>query len=234
MVKMVVSSFYNALLDEEEAIPASTMVEIDRIRQKGITFSICTNRLYTEVLEYNKDFPFVDYIISLNGAYIYDVEKKKELLKNKLSSPNIKKIVALFTDYPIYYYTENNVYRSLDEVGDKDIYKIEIEIDDDAEKEKLQKLNVNSSILLWNHKKYLEITSSRSNMFSGVDRVSIKLNINLNDIVVVGSNESDIALIKAIPKRYIMKNSCKLLLKEKEKKTASNSEKGVERILKKI
>ena len=64
MIKMVVSGFYNTLLDEEEAIPTSTMLEIERIRQKGVAFTICTNRLYTEVLDYNKDFPFLDYIVS--------------------------------------------------------------------------------------------------------------------------------------------------------------------------
>ena len=59
MIKMVVSSFYNTLIDEEDAIPTSTMLEIDRIRKKGIIFTICTNRLYTELLEYNRDFPFI-------------------------------------------------------------------------------------------------------------------------------------------------------------------------------
>ena len=234
MIKMVVSSFYNALLDEDEAIPTSTMLEIERIRTKGIVFTICTNRLYTEVLDYNKDFPFVDYIISLNGGYIYDVEKGKALLKNKLSLPNIKKINELFPKYKMFYYTENKVYRKMEDILDLDIYKIEIEIEDEKEKDKLQKLNVSSSILELDSKKYLEITSNRSSMFSGVDRVSIKINISLNDIVVIGANESDVSLIGAIPKKFIMKNSCKSLLKMKEKKTSSNSEKGVERVLKKI
>ena len=85
MIKMVVCSFYNALINEEEAIPTSTMLEIERLRKKGIVFSICTNGLYQEVLDYNRDFPFVDYIISLNGSYVYDVEGKRCLFKSKIS-----------------------------------------------------------------------------------------------------------------------------------------------------
>lgn len=234
MIKMVVSSFYNTLLDEEEAIPTSTMLEIERIRKKGITFTICTNRLYTEVLDYNKDFPFLDYIISLNGSYIYDVEKKKALVKNKLSVANVKKILSLFEGYVVYYYTENKRYQKEENIGEEDIYKLEIEITDDKEKEKLTKMNVNTSIFNWNGKKYLEVTSSRSSMFSGVDKVSIKLNINLTEIVAIGSNESDYSLINAIPKSYIMKNSCELLKQTPHKKTSTNDEKGVERILKKL
>ncbi len=234
MIKMVVSSFYNTLLDEEEAIPTSTMLEIERIRKKGIPFCICTNRLYTEVLEYNKDFPFVDYIISLNGAFIYDVLKNQVLLKSKLSLPNIKRIQSIYDKYEMNYYTESDVYHSLDEVGDKDIYKIEVLIDDDKEKDKISKYNLNASILEWDNKKYLEITSNRSSMFQGVDRVSIKLNINLNDLVVIGANESDVSLIGAIPRNFVMKNSCRELLKMDVKKTSSNTSKGVERVLKRI
>ena len=234
MVKMIVSSFYNALLDEEEAIPTSTMLEIERIRKKGIPFSICTNRLYKDVLDYNRDFPFIDYIISLNGSCIYDVQKGKCFVKNKLSLSNIKKINDLFGDYSKYYYTENEIYQSNDIIEKEEIYKIEIEIEEEKEKEKLSKLNVNYSIFTWNDKKYLEITSNRSNMFTGVDKVSIKLNIDLKDVVAIGANESDLALLKAIPTSYIMKNSCSLLKSANIKKTHSNSEKGVEYILKKI
>ena len=70
MIKMVVCSFYNALINEEEAIPTSTMLEIERLRKKGIVFSICTNELYKEIIDYNRDFHFVDYIIYINVSNI--------------------------------------------------------------------------------------------------------------------------------------------------------------------
>ena len=92
MKRMVVVSFYHALIDEEDAISQATMLEIERIRKKGILFCVCTNRTYQEVLEYNNDFPFIDYIISLNGSYIYDVSRKQCMAKKKIAISNIKKI----------------------------------------------------------------------------------------------------------------------------------------------
>ena len=68
MKKMIVISFYNALIDDEYAIKKSIMLEIERIRKKGLLFCVCTNRTYQEVLEYNRDFPFIDYIVALNGS----------------------------------------------------------------------------------------------------------------------------------------------------------------------
>lgn len=234
MIKMVVSSFYNTLINEEEAIPSSTMLEIDRIRKKGVVFSICTNRLAKEVLDYNKDFPFIDYIISLNGSCLYDVEKGKYFSKSKLSIANIKKVSTIFKDYPMTFYTENHSYETLEEVGDQDIYKIEVEITTEKEKEKIEKLTVTSSIFCWHEKKYLEITSNRSSMFTGVDQVSLKLGVSLKEIVTICANESEYSLTKNITKSYIVKNSCELLKKATKKVTSSNNEKGVETILKKI
>ena len=88
MIRMVVSSFYNTLINYEEAIPTSTMLEIDRIRNNNVLFTVSTNGLYNEILDYNKDFPFVDYIISLNGSYVYDVKNNMVVLNSQfLSNP---------------------------------------------------------------------------------------------------------------------------------------------------
>ena len=75
MIRMLISSFYNTLIDKEDAIPMSTMLEIDKLRNKGILFSVCTNKSKEDILYYNHDYPFIDYIISLNGCNIYDVRK---------------------------------------------------------------------------------------------------------------------------------------------------------------
>ena len=233
MIKMVVSSFYNTLIDEEEAIPTSTMLEIDRIRKKGILFTICTNRLYTEVLDYNKDFPFIDYIISLNGDYIYDVKKEKCFFKSKISKIAINKIKNIFQDYKIIYYTKDTIYQEKP-IIEEDIYKIEIEIDKDDEIKKLDKVNVNKSILTINNKKYLEISSNKSGTFSGVDKISLKEGINLQEIVVICANESDLPLIQNCKESYVVENGSPLLKKKAKKTTTSNRNKGVEKVLKKI
>ena len=83
-------------INEEEAISQSTMLEIERIRKKGIIFVVATNRLYQEVLDYNTDFPFIDYIVSLNGSIVYDVQKRKIIHKKKMTEASIKNISKLY------------------------------------------------------------------------------------------------------------------------------------------
>lgn len=236
MIKMIVSSFYNTLINNEEAIPSSTMLEIERIRKKGILFVVATNRSYQEVLDYNKDFPFIDYIISLNGSYLYDVKKDNVIAKKKITLTKVKKIKDIFSNQEITYYTEKGKFHHLTDIMDQNIYKIEIDLSKITSKEidAIKKIKVNTSILKTAEKEYLEITSYQANMFTGVDQIALKNNITLDEIITISGNESDINIVQNIKKSYIVKNAPESLKAITRKTTSSNNENGVEEIMKKI
>ena len=222
MIRMLISSFYNTIIDKEDAIPMSTMLEIDKLRKKGILFSVCTNRDKEDVLYYNHDYPFIDYIISFNGNYIYDVNNDKCIYSNPLKTSVIKEIEKLFNDSKIIYYKEDNM-----------IYKIEIEV---SKKKictinKLSNIDVYSSIFTYNKKYYIEISSS--NIANAVKYLSTKLKLSPTDIASVIGNLSEKELIDNIENTYVVSNSPKELKKLTSKKTKSNNSKGVENIIKK-
>lgn len=236
MIKMFVSSFYNTLINNEEAIPSSTMLEIERIRKKGILFVVATNRLYQEVLDYNKDFPFIDYVISLNGSCLYDVKKENVIAKKKITLTKVKKIKDTISNQGITYYTEKEKYHHLTDIADQNIYKIEIDLSKITSKELdiIKKMKVNISVLKTEGKDYLEITSYQANMFTGLDQIALKNNITLDEIITISGNESDINIVQNIKKSYIVKNACESLKAITRKTTSSNNENGVEEIMKKI
>ena len=236
MIKMVVSSFYNTLINQEDAIPTSTMLEIERLREKGIIFTICTNRQYQEVLDYNKDFPFVDYIISLNGSIVYDVLKEKIIYQKKLTKTVINKIYKFFPDLNYTYYSEKETYSIKEDIEDKNIYKIELEVNnnEDMIRDKLKNLPLNLTLFELNEKKYIEITSDQVSMFSGVDKISLKKELDLSNIIAISGNESDISLSQNIKRNFIVKNASKKLKKYAYKIVKSNLENGVGTVLSKI
>lgn len=229
MIRIVVSSFYNTLINYEEAIPTSTMLEIDRIRNNKVLFTISTNGLYKEILDYNKSYPFVDYIISLNGSHVYDVLNNKCIYKQKIAKNDIKKIYNSFKNYKIKYYTEDNILNNYDETLKKDIYKIEIE---DFTNINIENINCNLSVFEKDNKKYLEIISNKCNSYIALNRINEINNIKENEILVITGNDSDIELCKNIKNSYIVENSSSRLKKEIRKRTSSNNECGVEQILK--
>ena len=229
MIRMVVSSFYNTLINYEEAIPTSTMLEIDRIRNNNVLFTVSTNGLYKEILEYNKDFPFVDYIISLNGSYVYDVINNKCIYKQKIAKLDVKKIYNSFKNYKINYYTENKILNNYNETLNDDIYKIEIENYNDTN---IENINCNLSILENNNKKYLEIISNKCNSYIALEKINDINKIEDNEVLVITGNDSDIELCKNIKNSYIVENASMNIKKIIKKKTQSNNEHGVEIVLK--
>lgn len=234
MVKVVVSSFYNTLINSEEAIPASTMIEIERLRSQGIVFSVCTNGLFKEVLYYNHDFPFLDYIISLNGSYIYDVNKEKCIYKKKLSLATIKKIVKLYENLPLSFYTATEKLTDF-ELVQEDIYKIEIELPSSKnDLDKLANLNVTTSIFTKDQKHYLEITSGLTNNLLALEKILAKKKLTLADTLIIAGTEADLPLIRNVSNNYLVSNAPKNLKKYATAKTKSNDLKGVEQVLRKI
>ena len=222
MIRMLISSFYNTLIDKEEAIPMSTMLEIDKLRNKGILFSVCTNRDKDSVLYYNHDYPFIDYVIAYNGNYIYDVNKDKYLYKNPLNKSVVQEIEKLFKGNELNYYKEDNK-----------VYKIEIKVKKNEFKliDKLKNIDIKSSIFKYNKEYFIEITSS--NITNAVKYLSTKLKLSPTDITSVIGNLSEKELIDNIENTYVVSNSPKEVKKLTSKKTKSNNSKGVENIIKK-
>lgn len=226
MIKMVACSFYNTLIDKEDAIAMSTMLQIDKIRNKNIKFTILTNRSFNEVLYYNRDFPFIDYIISYNGNCILDVNNNKIIYKNYLDKKYIKEILNKYKDNKIYLYSENEVLDKFD-YNNYDIYKIEIEL----KRKDLKNISSNLSVLKYRNKYYLEITATED--YSCLINLLRKLNINKDELLLIIGNDSEKLLIKDIPNTYIIGNSSKILKNLTIKKTSSNNFKGVEKVIKK-
>lgn len=106
MYKIVVTNFAT-LIDKDEAISTDIMLAIEKIRSQS-KFVITTNKTYQEILDYNRSFPFIDYIIALNGAYLYDVNNQKCLYQKKINQQNIQKILSLFPKENLTFYSENS------------------------------------------------------------------------------------------------------------------------------
>ena len=261
MYKLLVSDFDNTLINSDEAIPLSTMVEIDRIRKNGCLFSIATGRNLSSVLDYNRDFPFIDYIISCNGAYVYDVRKGKVIFKKNMLLSTIKSIVKKYRDVdicfctPEYWYllTKNKniklydrekIIYSLDDFykeNKTNIYKIELIFKNKKsrdnsflEMEELNyKFNFNKNV--FSNKKYgIEITMSGITKMTGVEKICQKEKISVSQVIAIGDDDSDISMIKNVGCGVAVSNASKELKKVSKIKTSSNDTKGVEKVIKKL
>ena len=233
MKKMVINSFYNTLIDKEDAIPLSTMLEIERIRKSGNKFVVITNRSAEELAFYNRDFPFIDYIIAFNGNYVLDVENNKCLLDTKLREEDIEYIKEEYSKNNKTFYSLDKNY--CEDILCTDIYKIEVELKPrEVKKVKLiNNENIKSSLFVYNKKTYLEITSAKNNNCKAVELLMKLEEVKKQDIITILGNDSEIDLLKHIKNSYVVSNA-KEIKKLATNKTKSNNAKGSENIIKKI
>lgn len=255
MYKMIVSDFFGTLINSEEAISLSTMIELDRIRKKGVLFCVTTTKSARTVIEYNRDFPFIDYVVAFNGGYVYDLNKKKALYDKGLTATKTKKICKLFSDRDMCFYTLDKCnytgkYRDNDysemiinlddfiEEMKSSIYKVKVFFENKVEAKKALKLleeDDKLSCYLKEEKSVfvIEIYNAINSKLSGVEKIVMKNKLNLKDVLAVCSSSSSCTLAKKVGCSFVVKNGDAKLRKLIKNVTGSNEEKGVEQVIKK-
>ena len=246
MYKLIVSSFLNTIINDYEEIPMSTVALIDELRRSGIKFVIATGKDIDSIIYYNRDFPFMDYLITSNGAYIYDMNKNKVIFKKNIGIRTIKRIIKSYYDKSIIYLTNDRTRNLISNEKDKfieenknNIYKIDLYFENKLTAEQslkeisLLELDINTNLQIYNDKYYIEITHSSASKDKALERIAKKLKIDTKDIISFGSGYNDIELLT---KTYgvAMKNACKKLKSVANDITLDNNSKGVEIYLKKI
>ena len=256
MYKILISDFEDTLLDEEDAIPLSTMLSLDKIRNDGVAYAIVSRKTFKSVLDYNKDFPFMDYIIALDGAYVYDVNKDKPLFKRNIAISIVKKINKVFEDYNLCFYTLDWCNYTKDKVaGDNvrkigdfkvfsafhkdNILKIEIrcdkKIDQTRALKELDELNLDVTYYGRNDDEkgyYIEIVMADCCRLDAINRICKARKSSLRDVVVIGSDDDNIPVFKKVGLSFAVDNASLKLKKSATKTTVSNYDKAVETVIK--
>ncbi len=255
MYKIVICDFDRTLVDDDLAIPISTVLTIDEIRRQDYKFTVATGRGLNYILDYIKDVNFIDYIISLNGSYIYDVINEEVIYEKAITKAIIKKIISKYKkDYKICLYTDHSkcvlenakndeiIIRDItDFLKNNKIYKVEIHTKTSKERKELKnqidemKLNINTSLQEYIKEDYLvEFTANNISKYTATLKIAKKEKIKKEEIIAIGDNYNDIELIKNVGYGVSMDNAIKEVKKVARKNTLSNNEKGVEKVLKEL
>ena len=160
MYKLVAIDLDGTLLNSYGEVSENTKNEIKKAVQNGIEVVLASGRPISSVEDLANDLNANHYLISGNGAIVYDMRKKEVVYDRFLSKEQILNIVKICEENSIYYniYTENEVLtKSLN-------YNTLFYHSENTHKQEEKRTNINiltdvyDYILKSNDQKYLKVT----------------------------------------------------------------------------
>ena len=160
MYRLVALDLDGTLLNSYGEISSETREAIKQSVEKGVEIVLASGRPISSVEDLANELQANHYIISGNGATVYDMQKQETVYDRFLSKEQILNIVKICEENSIYYniYTENEVLtKSLN-------YNTLFYHSENTHKQEEKRTNINivtdvyDYVLKTNDKKYLKVT----------------------------------------------------------------------------
>lgn len=111
-IKLVASDLDGTLLNKNKEITPRLFEALEKLNEIGVYFVPSTGRPFGTVPQVIKELPFLKYVITSNGATIYDAEKKENIIENYLTPEAVDAVIKIAKELPILveYFIEGKAY----------------------------------------------------------------------------------------------------------------------------
>jgi len=124
-IRLIASDLDGTLLTSKKELTEETYLSLEKINEKGIYFVPSTGRVYESIPESIKNIPFLKYVITSNGATIFDAEEKRIIKNNFLPPEAVDITIEVLKDTNVVIeifkegkaFTDRKVYENLSEYG---------------------------------------------------------------------------------------------------------------------
>lgn len=100
-IKLVASDLDGTLLNRNKEITPRLYQALEKINAQGIYFVPATGRPFSTVPQAIKALPFLRYVITSNGAAIYDAVKQKNIIENNLLPEAVDAVLPVAKRLPV-------------------------------------------------------------------------------------------------------------------------------------
>lgn len=111
-IKLVASDLDGTLLNKNKEITPRLFDALEKLDALGIYFVPSTGRPFSTVPKAIKELPFLKYVITSNGAAIYDAAEQKNIIENYLTPEAVDAVIAIARELPVIteYFIEGKAY----------------------------------------------------------------------------------------------------------------------------
>ena len=111
-IKLVASDLDGTLLNKNKEITPRLFAALKKLDELGIYFVPSTGRPFGTVPQAIKELPFLKYVITSNGATIYDAVEQKNIIENYLTPEAVDAVIEIARELPVIteYFIEGKAY----------------------------------------------------------------------------------------------------------------------------
>ena len=111
-IKLVASDLDGTLLNKNKEITPRLFQALEKLNELGVLFVPTTGRPFGTVPQAIKELPFLKYVITSNGAAIYDAVEEKNIIENYLLPEAVNAVMEIARDLPVIteYFIEGKAY----------------------------------------------------------------------------------------------------------------------------
>ncbi len=102
-IKMILLDLDGTLLDRDKKISPENYAALEQAAQNGALIVPCTGRFYGAMPEEIRGLPFVRYVITINGAEIFDTQTDTCLHREDISVERALELFDFMDDLPVIY-----------------------------------------------------------------------------------------------------------------------------------
>lgn len=103
-IKLIATDLDGTLMSEDHlTVSPFTLNTLKKAHQLGVKLAIVTGRPYSLTDYVVNQIPFVDYVISANGANVYDNNQNKIVYKNLIENKEAREIISYFLTQRVFF-----------------------------------------------------------------------------------------------------------------------------------
>lgn len=253
-IALIALDLDGTLLNEEKQISVQDLEVIRKVMRQGVTVTLVSARPICSMRPFARQLGIDVPLISLSGAYISDVREKKVWLEEPLDLKKFQEMIAFFEEanYYIKAYSHNHLFvqAATEEtlrytkafgvpytaVGIKQLRTLETPplrlamFDEPMRIKKAFKYLAgwNDDFKVVKDSEYgLEVVKHSVSKGAALQELCCELNIQMDKVMAIGNECSDISMIKAAGLGIAVGNACEELRDCADFVTGANTESGV-------
>lgn len=230
-MKIIFSDVDGTIYDSNKKLPKKTKDDIVDVQKLDCIFVPTTgNGLFKKMLSLAKSIN-AQYLISANGAHIFDLKLKKTMHAKFVEKDKVEEIIEIANNNKmgLYYWNEKKIYMNkygdnenklmikksmglLPIISDNNLNDNILKMEIYGKKRKIQnieKLLIKNGYHFVKMKdNHIEITHKDANKGFAINWLANKLNVDIKDCMMIGDSANDISALKIVGFSYAMANAC--------------------------